>query len=116
MIHVIKGKAVFDVLFEDLTRTSWDELYKTCNWATAFQNQKYITSWYELYQDSYIPLLIMDKSDNRINGIFPLAITSNGEIVGAGHSQAEYQVWLCSNENCTRFFFGCHKKIEDDIS
>jgi hypothetical protein len=104
MILGYLGADIRSILNEEALKGSWDNLYQSCTWATVFQERRYVHGWYDLYNTVYTPLLIIEKNNDQITSIFPLAITSNSEIVGAGYSQAEYHCWLTTKENSKTFF------------
>lgn len=113
MIIEYSGPLAISALCEEKLVQTWDILYQQSTWATAFQDRRYVQSWYELYYPEYNPLLIIQKADNEITGILPLVITPDGEIVGAGHHQGEYQSWLCAEEIRISFFSNAIKWVRD---
>jgi CelD/BcsL family acetyltransferase involved in cellulose biosynthesis len=109
------GESVMSVLSREIIRNEWEGLYQNCKWATPFQSFKYVQAWYELYQYASTPLLIIETKYDKLSGVLPLTITSRGEIVGAGHKQAEYQSWLSSDENKVSFFVDAIKWIRAEL-
>jgi CelD/BcsL family acetyltransferase involved in cellulose biosynthesis len=106
------GAAVFDLLEDEEFQANWDRLYKTCSWATVFQSRAYVTTWYRLYQEKHLPVLIKGMEGGQLKGLLAVAAlntsgisrtSKNGRIVGAGHFDAEYQVWLAEEADDGRF-------------
>ena len=74
----------------------WGLLYDACPWATAFQHPDFVTPWYELYQDRFVPVIAFaEDSDHSLIGLLTLAFhAGENKLVGAGERQAEYHAWL----------------------
>lgn len=74
----------------------WGLLYDACPWATAFQHPDFVTPWYELYQDRFVPVLVLaEAADHSLAGLLTLAYQAGeNKLVGAGERQAEYHAWL----------------------
>jgi hypothetical protein len=115
MIKGYSGQTVFDLLNNNKILDNWQSLYDACNWATVYQNPQYVNIWYKLYSKKCTPLLILEHRDENITGVFPLAITSRGKIVGAGHTQAEYQTWICQESDQESFFGKCLEWIRHNF-
>ncbi|MFD2247990.1 GNAT family N-acetyltransferase [Pontibacter ruber] len=79
-----------DVCFQD----NWDNLYRACSWGTVFQSRAYVTTWYQFYQKEYLTVLVKAEHEGELTGLLTLAQKKDGVFVGAGDTQAEYQVWL----------------------
>src|ERR671914_882907 len=94
-VDISKGGAASELLHSPEFRAQWERLYADCPWASVFQSFAYASTWYEVYQSRFTPLLV-DAYDQwgQLSGLFPLAVDANGSLVAAGGRQAEYQVWL----------------------
>jgi len=93
-------------LIQDATfRTSWNELYSSCPWATEYQSPPYLMAWFHFCRDRFSPLGIEGRDDaGRLVGLLWLAKDRrNGEVVCAGHADAEYQGWLAQPDVHERF-------------
>jgi CelD/BcsL family acetyltransferase involved in cellulose biosynthesis len=93
-IELLVGDQVLGLLTQPAFQQAWESLYRCCPWATVFQSPAFVTTWYQSYQAHYLPLVLRGMSAGRLTGLLTLARKDNGLIVGAGDSQAEYQVWL----------------------
>jgi hypothetical protein len=93
-IELLVGDQVLGLLTQPAFQQAWEALYRCCPWATVFQSPAFVTTWYQSYQAHYLPLVLRGMSAGRLTGLLTLARKDNGLIVGAGDSQAEYQVWL----------------------
>ena len=98
-VAVHTGAAAFELLADTGFQKSWDELYKTCPWGTVFQSRGFVATWYQLYQMSYMPVLVTCLEHNKLTGLLAMAKDKKGGIIGAGANQAEYQVWLAAAFN-----------------
>ena len=102
-IELLVAEEVINKFRDSLNKNQWNSLVDHCPWATGFQQWKFVKAWYELYQESYLPVLIIEKKGEDLSGIFPLAMDNNGWIIGAGADQAEYQVWAYFSSECDDF-------------
>jgi len=115
MVYGYLGAEAVSVLNNEAFRFKWDELFEKCLWATAYQDRRYVSLWYELYNENYTPLLLVEENGNSTIGIFPLAIRSNGEVVGAGYPQAEYHCWISRKESQKEFFIHAIQWIQVNL-
>ncbi|WP_186756793.1 GNAT family N-acetyltransferase [Echinicola salinicaeni] len=102
-IELLFGEEVLKRLSRSDISELWNPLIDACPWATAFQRLEFVSSWYELYQKEYTPILILETIADKITGIFPLALDKRKHLIGAGADQAEYQVWVYQTTNCQYF-------------
>ncbi|MGV3503515.1 MAG: GNAT family N-acetyltransferase [Adhaeribacter sp.] len=98
---LLQGREVFALLTEEAAfQAEWDGLYQNCPWATVFQSRDFVTTWYQVYQSKFSPVLIVTQAGGRLSGLLALAMPLSqadlpaGRLVGAGHYDAEYQTWL----------------------
>jgi len=103
-ISILTGSALLEIITQTDFIKKWDDLFRNCPWATAFQDYRFVKSWYEIYKNTYEPLMVISENENSLLGIFPLTIGPSGKIKGAGHEQAEYQVWLSRPGQSDAFF------------
>ncbi|ANE49203.1 GNAT family N-acetyltransferase [Flavisolibacter tropicus] len=111
-IELFEGKAAWLQLSNDSFLSGWDKLYEDCPWGTVFQSRAFITTWYSNYQETYIPLFIVSFEGRRLTGLLLLAKTKDGLIIGAGDAQAEYQVWLATENNGNDFISKALKIVD----
>ncbi|MFL5746541.1 MAG: GNAT family N-acetyltransferase, partial [Niastella sp.] len=97
--------AVIELLQDPAFQKSWDQLFESCPWATVFQTRAFVASWYNAYREKHFPILLKAVSKGQLRGVLPVAflnangndrhsIKKRGKIIGAGHYEAEYHVWL----------------------
>src|SRR5690349_20798869 len=98
-VELVVGEKVSSLLSSIDFLHSWDALYHACLWATVYQGKEFVSTWYEIYRDKYFPIIVRETTDGKLTGLVTLARNKKGEIVGAGASQAEYQVWLSQDDN-----------------
>lgn len=103
-INILSGSTLLEVISQTEFLNKWEDLFQNCPWATAFQDHRFVTSWYKIYNSTYEPLMVISENENALLGIFPLTIGPKGKIKGAGHDQAEYQVWLSKPAYSDEFF------------
>src|SRR5690606_22105536 len=95
-IEVLSGKQVFDLLSEVHFQKSWDQLYFSCPWSTAFQSRGFIASWYKVFQEKFVPVTVKSESKSgTLKGLLFMATSvrdfekgNNAKIIGAGEFEA----------------------------
>ncbi|MBO9200504.1 MULTISPECIES: GNAT family N-acetyltransferase [Niastella] len=113
-IEVVSGLAVIDLLKEPSFQKCWEQLFESCTWATAFQTHQFVAAWYNAYREEHMPLLIKGVVNGKLKGLLPMTllnagrnnkyvIKNGGKITGAGHYEAEYQVWLTAPSDGNNF-------------
>jgi CelD/BcsL family acetyltransferase involved in cellulose biosynthesis len=102
-IEIVTGPAVIELLHDPAFQKSWEQLFENCPWATVFQTHAFIASWYQAYLKQHMPLLVKGTVNGRLKGLLPMALLKGGKITGAGHYEAEYQVWLTSSSDGNTF-------------
>src|SRR5262249_15093018 len=92
-IEIYRGIDATERLTEPAFVEQWLALYRVCPWATPFQHPAFVNTWYRCYRKQARPVVAAGFNDGEIVGLLLLA-EQDGTLVGAGSSQAEYQVWL----------------------
>lgn len=105
-------------LLEDAEfRQQWRNLYARCPWASVYQGEEFVATWYEIYRAPYRALLLTSVDENgSLVGMFPLAVNADtGQIVAAGDKQAEYQAWLSLPEQENQFIESALERLCKDF-
>src|SRR5690349_14376969 len=103
-VEVVRGAEARALLRDPEFQRAWSTLAATCIWGTPCQTWAFADAWLSAYATRYDPLLIIQKDQAGLAGLLPLAIEKpSGSIVHVGAHQAEYQVWLATEENANRF-------------
>ena len=102
-IKVFTGQEALLLCSDIRFQASWDALYKACSWATIFQSRPFVTTWYNIYQQEYLPVIIKAERNGVLLGLLTVAKDKKNLITGAGANQAEYQVWLATDINGNSF-------------
>lgn len=101
MVHGANAKAL---LRDPEFQRAWSALAAACIWGTSCQTWAFANAWLSAYAVRYEPLLVIQTDQAGLKGLLPLAIErSSGSIVHVGAHQAEYQVWLATEENADSF-------------
>lgn len=103
VIKVLIGKDALALASDQSFQLQWDSLYTSCPWATVFQSRQFVYTWYKLYREAYVPLLVVAYKGDKLFGLLTLAQEASGQLIGAGANQAEYQVWLSTPQDATDF-------------
>ncbi|WP_215222880.1 GNAT family N-acetyltransferase [Echinicola shivajiensis] len=106
-MQMLLGVEAFEWMRDREFLESWDSLYDECPWATVFQSRKYVHSWYLTFNSEYAPLLVFSYDpEGKLDGLLTMTLSKAAinypksvKIMGAGLYDAEYQVWLASEEN-----------------
>lgn len=93
-ITLFVGEEASDLLLFNSFLNAWDSLYQSCPWATVYQSRQFVATWYQTYDQTYTPIIVQNVTSGRLMGLLTLAMDKTKTIVGAGDSQAEYQVWI----------------------
>jgi CelD/BcsL family acetyltransferase involved in cellulose biosynthesis len=101
--ELLSGEKVFNLLEDTRFLGEWNQLWKTCPWATVFQSPSFVATWYRIYRKDFVPVLIRTIHAGKVTGLLTLAADKNGLITGAGANQAEYQGWLTADANDEQF-------------
>ncbi|ARS36248.1 GNAT family N-acetyltransferase [Pontibacter actiniarum] len=102
-VRLLVGDDVLLKINDEQYSSCWDSLYQACPWATVYQSIAFVSAWYEIYATTYQPILVEQVRAGKLVGVFALAQDTKGHIIGAGDSQAEYQVWLATTHDSTSF-------------
>jgi CelD/BcsL family acetyltransferase involved in cellulose biosynthesis len=106
-LHIEIGINALDRLQSENFLSKWNVLVDSCPWATAYQGPDFVLPWYQLYQNSYLPVIVYMEEENEndgLAGLMTLALASNGKaLVASGERQAEYQCWLEKPDGFHRF-------------
>ncbi|HEY4652171.1 MAG TPA: GNAT family N-acetyltransferase [Pontibacter sp.] len=113
-IDVVTGGAAFQLLSDTDFQSRWDKLYESCPWGTVFQRREFVSQWYQVYQSEFLPIIVTSTSQGSLVGLLTMALNlsgvvpaklecSRGNIIGAGHYEAEYQVWLAETSGSDLF-------------
>ncbi|MBD1397720.1 GNAT family N-acetyltransferase [Pontibacter sp. JH31] len=111
-LKLLTGSDVLTCLCSQDFLEKWDHLYQSCPWSTVFQSPAFVSTWYNLYQDAYLPVMIMSESNSNLTGLISLALPKSKRkgkkhfIVGAGHHEADYQTWLADESDGDQFILG----------
>ncbi len=110
-MRLLIGKQVIELFSQPRYKKDWNVLYDSCSWATAFQSWSFVYTWYTLFQDQYMPVVVVSTDQTgSLSGILPMAISVDEfeqggkvKIFGAGEYEAEYQAWISSETNSEAF-------------
>ncbi len=120
--ELLVGEQAFVVFSEPTFKRKWDLLYEACSWCTVFQCREFVETWYEIYREEYVPVLVIATQDTHLVGLLAMALPricvdehgilrKPGRIVGAGQYDAEYQCWLSDEEHGEGFIKEALRKI-----
>src|SRR5262249_8555461 len=114
-IEVLTGFDVDRVIDNREFREKWRRLFNACPWASVFQGEDFVTTWYAIYRSQYTPVIaIGSTTDGELAGLFTLAITNDsGQLVAAGDKHAEYQAWLSQPCNGNEFIDSAIEKLRE---
>src|SRR5688572_2416933 len=111
-LKMFVGEEVLKLLSDEKFQASWDDLYERCPWATVFQSRPFVSTWYQIYQNEYLPITITYKLQGKLIGLLTIAKDKSGLISGAGKNHAEYQVWLSTETDSGNFITGALLEVK----
>ncbi len=105
IIEILIGQDAEKLIKDREFSRKWIELYQKCRWATVFQSEDFVVTWYKTYKDKYSPVIVFGLNGNReLAGLLSLAVNiRSGELIIAGGREAEYQAWLSDTEDRNAF-------------
>lgn len=115
-----EGEDVLKMFKDEKFSKNLKILYERCSYKTIFQSIEFLSSWYECKFSDFHPLVVMQISNDIIEGALFLATskdskgkinTSNAKIIGAGEYDAEYQSWLVEKDLESEFLPRAFKLI-----
>lgn len=101
--EILIGDDVLDLLQDARFLEQWDQLYNACPWATVFLHRSFVATWYKLYSNEFLPILVKSVYADQLTGLVTLGKSKDGLITGAGAHLAEYQGWLIEDGNDESF-------------
>ncbi|WP_207511008.1 GNAT family N-acetyltransferase [Longitalea luteola] len=104
--EILTGEQVLNLIKDPAFIESWNELFNACPWATVFQSSSFVATWYQFYEKEFLPILVKTEYAGKLTGLLTLTKGKNGLITGAGTNQAEYQVWLTTDDPDETFIKG----------
>lgn len=111
-LKMFVGEEVLKLLLDENFQASWDDLYARCPWATVFQSRPFVATWYQVYQNEYLPITITYELQGKLKGLLTIAKDKSGLISGAGKNHAEYQVWLSTETDSGHFITGALLEVK----
>lgn len=104
-LNLLIGADAESLLGDQAFQQQWRSLYSSCPWATVFQGADFVTIWYQVYRESFKPLLITETlADGSLVGLLTLATTPDSQqLMFAGAKQAEYHTWLATSDRGDTF-------------
>jgi CelD/BcsL family acetyltransferase involved in cellulose biosynthesis len=88
-------------------RGRWRALCECCPWSTSYQLPAFVLAWYRIYGGKFEPVIVTGRDQvGGLAGILCMAVAGDGELVGAGATQAEYQTWVSRPESAGEFALG----------
>ena len=101
-IELHTEQQVFNLLEDTNFQAKWDDLFTACPSATIFQSRSFVHTWYKIYHNKYLPIVITTMQDGRLTGLLTLA--KQGKMIRfAGADQAEYCIWVTEEHNKESF-------------
>lgn len=95
-LAILKDAAAEALLRDGTFHKRWKALYDECPWATVFQSEAFVRTWYGVYGSRFRPVVVLGTdSRGQLAGLLLLAcLRESHELIAAGANQAEYQAWL----------------------
>lgn len=111
-LEVLVGGDVLMLINDPSFIEKWEELCQVCPWTTTFQTPSFVATWYRIYGETFLPVLIKVEDEGKLTALFTLSRDSNGVIRGAGANMAEYVSWLAADPNSDTFIRSALHEID----
>ena len=106
-VELLHGSEAHALLKDPAFLRQWEALEQLCPWSTVFQSVAFATTWYDIYQGSYDPVLVFVRDEGGLHGLFLLARSPlQKDLVHVGGLHAEYQAWLAVPDRSNAFVAG----------
>lgn len=103
-IKLLAGQEVTDLFSDTRFLRHWNNLFRSCPWATIFQGPGFVIEWTTLFHEDNIPILIYSHYNEKLTGLLTMTQSrSTGEITGTGKSDAHYHTWISQEHNKQSF-------------
>ena len=97
-VEIHRGDQALALIARTDFRRAWRSLHQVCPWSTAFQDAPFADTWYRVYRERFAPVAVTGAADAKLCGLLLLALGRDGTLCHVGAQQAEYQVWLATDE------------------
>ncbi len=115
-VNLLVGTEAEMLLKSPVFQQQWNDLYAICPWATPFQSSGFATTWYEVYRDTYKPVILTETIDGTLVGLLTLATTTDlKRLIVAGTPQAEYHAWLATIDRGDTFIEAALAMLRDSF-
>src|SRR5215831_7084554 len=99
-VEIHRGDAALELIGRTDFRRAWRSLHQACPWSTAFQDAPFADTWYRVYREHFVPVVVTGFADAKLCGLLLLATSRDGALCHDGAQKAEYQVWLATDKRC----------------
>jgi hypothetical protein len=112
---LVKNKEVFELLQDAGFQKKWKQLATQSVGFTKLQENDFLTTWYQLYQSLFDPILIFSQNEkNELVGLIALAWDKEKQkIAHAGN--AEYHGWLAIESETIPFLKSVLEIVKNDL-
>ncbi len=111
-IEIVRGPSARALLSDESFLRQWEELLRSCPWATSFQGPGFVAGWCDRYREVVEPVLVLGLSrDGGLCGLLPLAASTEYGLAVAGMWHAEYKSWIATPEEGETFILGALPEI-----
>ncbi len=91
------GKDAQELIASEEFQGQWASLHNRCPWSTVFQGIPFATTWYRIYEQVFVPVVVWERNGHEISGLFLLGYSERtGRLVPVGGRDAEYDSWLAT--------------------
>lgn len=114
-IEILRGRDAAIRLSDPAFLADWQRLLHACPWASAYQSEQFVTTWYRTYSADFEPLIAVGRTQTgEVEGLFFLAVyRSDGQLTVAGAGHAEYQAWLAGASNGESFIVAAIRRLAE---
>lgn len=112
---LVKNKEVFELLQNAEFQSKWKQLATQSVGFTKLQETDFLTTWYQLYQSLFDPILIFSQNEkNELVGLIALAWDKEKQKISHA-GKAEYHGWLATESEAIPFLKAVLRIVKNDL-
>ena len=110
-VRLLNDQGARSWMMDERNATAWKQLDWQCGSDNPYLSEEFVRVWYECYEGPYTLVLIVgEDASGELKALMPLA-RRGPRLTGAGDYHAEYQGWLCTDADESRFLEASLREI-----
>lgn len=115
-VEMLVGTEALLELENTCFKSQWDQLSNKCMWGTVYQSRAFVSAWYTLYQNQYVPIIVRSFNEGNLTGLLTVTKEHGSKIIHvAGVRAAHYQTWLAAQDQGEKFIKNAIKLLRREF-